>query len=183
MPDAFRLSTSVFSHARAANEHATLLINDYRVDPAYVQLIKDMTQQAGHRPFDVIGLQSHMHGGVWTNEKIWEVCERFAPFDVPLHFTELTVLSGAVRLGTGQGRQAVAVDPRRGGSAGEGRGPHLHDAVLPSGGGCHHLVGLRRPKRLATGPGGTRGSRPDDPNRLILHSRIWSSINGGLARS
>ncbi|MHB8951891.1 MAG: endo-1,4-beta-xylanase [Pirellulaceae bacterium] len=84
-----------FHHARAANEQATLLINDYRVDPEYVQLIKDMTQQAGSRPFDVIGLQSHMHGGVWTNEKIWEVCERFAPFGVPLHFTELTVLSGA----------------------------------------------------------------------------------------
>jgi GH35 family endo-1,4-beta-xylanase len=80
--------------ARSANESGKLLINDYRVDPAYVQLIKDMTQQAGRRPYDVIGLQSHMHGGVWTNEKIWEVCELFAPFDVPLHFTELTVLSG-----------------------------------------------------------------------------------------
>jgi GH35 family endo-1,4-beta-xylanase len=84
-----------FQHARSANELSTLLINDYRVDSAYAELIKDLSQQAGHRPFDVIGLQSHMHGGVWSNEKIWETCERFAPFDVPLHFTELTVLSGA----------------------------------------------------------------------------------------
>ncbi|MHB8970943.1 MAG: endo-1,4-beta-xylanase [Pirellulaceae bacterium] len=84
-----------FQRARSANEFATLLINDYRVDPAYGQLITDLTQQAGQRPFDVIGLQSHMHGGVWSNEKIWETCERFAPFEVPLHFTELTVLSGA----------------------------------------------------------------------------------------
>jgi endo-1,4-beta-xylanase len=85
-----------FRHARAANEQATLIINDYRVDPAYAQLIKDMTQQAGQRPFDVIGIQSHMHGEVWSNEKIWDACERFAPFDVPLHFTELTILSGAL---------------------------------------------------------------------------------------
>jgi endo-1,4-beta-xylanase len=84
-----------FERARAANEQATLLINDYRVDPAYAQLLTDMTQQAGHRPYDVIGIQSHMHGEVWSNEKIWETCARFASFGVPLHFTELTVLSGA----------------------------------------------------------------------------------------
>lgn len=28
-------------------------------------------------------------------EKVWAVCERFARFGVPLHFTEMTVLSGA----------------------------------------------------------------------------------------
>jgi hypothetical protein len=44
--------------------------------------------------YDVIGIQSHMHAGTWTNRKIWEVCERFARFGVPLHFTETTVLSG-----------------------------------------------------------------------------------------
>ncbi|GAF86444.1 unnamed protein product, partial [marine sediment metagenome] len=41
-----------------------------------------------------IGIQSHMHGGVWSNAKIWEVCQRFARFNSPLHFTETTVLSG-----------------------------------------------------------------------------------------
>lgn len=82
-----------FRQARAANPQATLLLNDYRVDAAYVQLIQDVTQEAAQRPFDVIGIQSHMHGGVWSNEKIWEVCERFAPLGAPLHFTELTVLS------------------------------------------------------------------------------------------
>ncbi len=83
-----------FQHARAAHQQAVLLINDYRADPAYVQLIQDLVQQAGQRPFDVIGIQSHMHGGVWSNEKIWQVCEQFAALGVPLHFTELTVLSG-----------------------------------------------------------------------------------------
>jgi hypothetical protein len=42
----------------------------------------------------VIGIQSHQHGGTWSNSKIWEVCERFAAFGVPLHFTETTILSG-----------------------------------------------------------------------------------------
>ena len=44
--------------------------------------------------YDVIGIQSHQHGGVWSNRKIWETCERFARFGVPLHFTETTILSG-----------------------------------------------------------------------------------------
>ena len=83
-----------FQVAREANPDATLVINDYRTDPQYVKLIKDMTQQAGKRPYDVIGIQSHMHGGVWTNQHLWEVCERFAQFKVPLHFTEMTILSG-----------------------------------------------------------------------------------------
>jgi hypothetical protein len=34
-----------------------------------------------------------MHGGYWGAGKAWEVCERFAKFGKPLHFTELTILS------------------------------------------------------------------------------------------
>jgi GH35 family endo-1,4-beta-xylanase len=83
-----------FKVARAANSEATLLINDYRVDPKYVQLIEQMANVSGERAYDTIGIQSHMHGGVWTNRKLWDVCERFASFGVPLNFTELTVLSG-----------------------------------------------------------------------------------------
>jgi endo-1,4-beta-xylanase len=44
--------------------------------------------------YDVIGIQSHMHGGTWSNDKIWQTCERFARFGKPLHFTEATILSG-----------------------------------------------------------------------------------------
>jgi hypothetical protein len=44
--------------------------------------------------YDVIGIQSHMHGGTWTSERLWDVCQRFARFGAPLHFTELTILSG-----------------------------------------------------------------------------------------
>jgi GH35 family endo-1,4-beta-xylanase len=83
-----------FQQARAANPKATLLINDYRVDPAYAELIEKLAGPDGQRLYDAIGIQSHQHGGVWSNRKIWETCERFARFGVPLHFTETTILSG-----------------------------------------------------------------------------------------
>ncbi len=83
-----------FEHARAANPGATLLINDYRKDPAYERVVEGLVDDGGKRLYDVIGIQSHMHGGAWANANIWEVCERFARFGVPLHFTETTILSG-----------------------------------------------------------------------------------------
>jgi GH35 family endo-1,4-beta-xylanase len=84
-----------FVEARRANPKATLLINDYRTDPAYERVIEQLVDKQGKRLYDVIGIQSHMHGGPWTNRRIWEVCERFARFGVPLHYTEATILSGA----------------------------------------------------------------------------------------
>jgi endo-1,4-beta-xylanase len=83
-----------FRHARQAHPNALLLINDYRTDPAYERVIEQLVNDHGHRLYDAIGIQSHMHGGVWPATKIWEVCERFARFGVPLHFTETTILSG-----------------------------------------------------------------------------------------
>ena len=80
--------------ARAANRDAILLINDYRVDAAYERVIEQLVDANGKRLYDVIGIQSHQHGGVWSNARIWEVCERFARFGVPLHFTETTIVSG-----------------------------------------------------------------------------------------
>jgi GH35 family endo-1,4-beta-xylanase len=83
-----------FVHARRAGPKATLLINDYRTDPPYERVIEQLVDEQGKRMYDVIGIQSHMHGGTWPNRKIWTVCERFARFGVPLHFTETTILSG-----------------------------------------------------------------------------------------
>jgi GH35 family endo-1,4-beta-xylanase len=83
-----------FEHARKANPKATLLINDYRTDLAYERLIEKLVDPQGKRIYDVIGIQSHMHGGAWTNAAIWGACERFARFGVPLHFTETTIVSG-----------------------------------------------------------------------------------------
>jgi endo-1,4-beta-xylanase len=83
-----------FGYARKAGPKATLLINDYRTDPAYERLIEKLVDTEGKRLYDVIGIQSHMHGGTWPSAKIYEVCDRFARFKVPLHFTETTILSG-----------------------------------------------------------------------------------------
>ena len=69
------------------------------MDPAYEKVIEQLVATdvrsvpGGKRLYDVIGLQSHMHGGTWPNARIWEVCERFSRFEVPLHFTETTILS------------------------------------------------------------------------------------------
>ncbi len=84
-----------FTVARQANPDATLVINDYRTDPAYVEkVISRLVDDAGKPLYDVIGIQSHMHGGYWGAARTWEVCERFAKFGKPLHFTELTIVSG-----------------------------------------------------------------------------------------
>lgn len=88
-----------FFTARQANPNATLLINDYRTDGAYVELIKGLIDDHGKPVYDAIGIQSHMHGNYWGVQKTWETCERFAQFGKPLHFTETTLISGQPRSG------------------------------------------------------------------------------------
>ncbi|MGB2862588.1 MAG: endo-1,4-beta-xylanase [Sedimentisphaerales bacterium] len=84
-----------FKTARQANPKATLLINDYRTDSDYAEkVISELLDENNQPLYDVIGIQSHMHGGGWPVQKIWEVCERFAKFGKPLHFTETTLVSG-----------------------------------------------------------------------------------------
>ena len=86
------LIKTAFAHARKTNPAATLLLNDFDVSPRFEKLIRHCLD-AGVT-IDVIGIQSHMHAKYWGVENAWQVCERFAKFDKPLHFTELTILSG-----------------------------------------------------------------------------------------
>ncbi len=83
-----------FTHARQANPKATLLINDYCTDARYERVIEQIVAADGKRLNDAIGIQSHMHTGAWPATKVWRICQQFAPFGVPLHFTETTILSG-----------------------------------------------------------------------------------------
>ena len=78
--------------ARSANEDATLVLNDYNMTPDFERQIEELL--AGERRPDVIGIQSHMHRGEWPLERAYEVCETYAQFGLPLHFTETSVLSG-----------------------------------------------------------------------------------------
>jgi len=86
--------------ARAANPGATLLVNDYRTDPPFAKIL-DALRADGGLLFDAIGLQSHMHDGGWPLARIWKVCGDFARFNVPIHFTETTIVSGP-RTGPGE---------------------------------------------------------------------------------
>jgi GH35 family endo-1,4-beta-xylanase len=81
--------------AREANPSATLLYNDFNLSPAFEQLVADLLDRGA--PLDAIGIQSHMHKGTWSLARVWEVCETFARFGLPLHWTELTVLSGRLK--------------------------------------------------------------------------------------
>ena len=81
--------------ACAANPDAVLLVNDFNISPAYEKQLERL--QSAEKPFDVIGIQSHMHSRLWDLSRAWEVCETYKRFGVPLHFTELTVLSGHLK--------------------------------------------------------------------------------------
>lgn len=84
-----------FSVARKANSKANLIINDYRIDPAYDELVLSKLMDDSGRPmYDVIGLQAHMHDGYYGAENTWKTCEYFAKFKKPIHCTELTIVSG-----------------------------------------------------------------------------------------
>jgi GH35 family endo-1,4-beta-xylanase len=86
--------------ARAANPQATLLVNDYRVEPAYYKIL-DSLRDNGTPLFDTIGIQSHMHSGVWSLRKVWDTCDSYSKLGLPLHFTESTIVSGP-RKGLGE---------------------------------------------------------------------------------
>ena len=90
---AVELVRRVFDAARRANPGATLLIHDYQLGPDYEALVA-RCRAAGVR-IDAIGLQSHMHSGPWRRETTWAMAERLGRAGLPLHFTEVTIPSGA----------------------------------------------------------------------------------------
>ncbi len=83
---------AMFDAARAENPSATLLLNDFDISPAYDILVEGCLN-AGIK-IDVIGIQSHMHQGYWGVEKTLKVLDQFTRFNLPIHFTETTLVSG-----------------------------------------------------------------------------------------
>ncbi len=79
--------------ARAANSNATLLVNDYKLEPRYYEIL-DALRDGGKLLFDAVGIQSHMHGAGWLLRRVQEACDTYAKLGLPLHFTEATVVSG-----------------------------------------------------------------------------------------
>jgi GH35 family endo-1,4-beta-xylanase len=88
--------------ARDANPDAELLYNDFNLRspdflagpfiPDCEALIRALLDAGA--PLDAIGLHSHMHARTWSLAEAWGVCEHYGRIGLPLHFTELTVLSG-----------------------------------------------------------------------------------------
>ncbi len=76
----------------SAGTKNVLLYNDFNTGEANVRLLTEL-QSMNALP-DAIGIQSHMHGGTWPAEHVWATVERFAVFKRPIHFTEVTVVSG-----------------------------------------------------------------------------------------
>lgn len=89
--------------AGAGCPKATMIINDFRTDQDYRDLLQNITREKGK--YDGIGLQMHMHRGNWPFYQVWDICNRFEDFKVPLYLTEVTVLSGAPRTGVGTSQQ------------------------------------------------------------------------------
>ncbi len=87
-----KLIKAMFETTRAVNPGAVLILNDFDVSPAYDILIEGCLE-AGV-PIDAIGIQSHMHQGYWGWEKTWGILERFSRFNLPIHFSENTLVSG-----------------------------------------------------------------------------------------
>lgn len=83
-----------FAAARETNPDATLLINDFDLSPSYARLIGELLNRGC--PIDAIGLQTHMHEGYRGAEAVETYLNRFSGFGLPLHFTELTILSGQI---------------------------------------------------------------------------------------
>ena len=73
------------------SDKCTLLYNDYQTSDENVQLLKGLQERIALP--DAIGIQSHMHDHPWPLWRAWETCERFAVFNRPIHFTEMTVVS------------------------------------------------------------------------------------------
>ncbi len=80
--------------ARQANPNATLLVNDFNVSPEYEAVLEAVT---GEGLCDAVGIQSHMQATEWPLERAWETCETYSRFGLPIHFTELTVVSGELK--------------------------------------------------------------------------------------
>jgi GH35 family endo-1,4-beta-xylanase len=86
------LIRKTFAKARQSNPGATLIINDFDYTTPYEILIEGCLE-AGI-PIDVIGIQSHMHQGYWGVEKTLKILERYERFNLPIHFSETTIISG-----------------------------------------------------------------------------------------
>ena len=83
-----------FTIARESNPLGIYIINDFKTGRKFKTKVLDPLAMNGKPLFDVIGIQTHMHNGYWGADRVWTLCEKFSEFDTPIHFTEISILSG-----------------------------------------------------------------------------------------
>lgn len=81
-----------FKAVREVNPEAMLLINDFNLSPDYEALLERLLDKGC--TIDAIGLQTHQHTGYLEPEGVEDILHRFSRFNLPMHFTEITILSG-----------------------------------------------------------------------------------------
>ena len=153
-----------FDAARNANPEATLVLNDYDVSER-VPVGEELSGRGVG--IDVIGVQSHMdkgYWGAWRNTS--EVCERFAgSVGKPLHFTELTILSGKTMADSDNDWSSRRTDWRTSPADEAAQAEHVVEfyRLLFShrGGAGDHVVGFQRPLELGWRAVGTGAGRHD----------------------
>jgi len=83
-----------FQAARLGSPIADLIINDFKTGKKFKNNVLDPLARQEFPLFDIIGIQSHMHNGYWGSKRIWELCNKFKGFGTPIHFTEISIVSG-----------------------------------------------------------------------------------------
>jgi endo-1,4-beta-xylanase len=78
--------------AHEADPDAQLVYNDFDTGPEHLKLIEQLVKD--NAPFQVIGIQAHMHQKEWPLEEICDNWERYSKFGKAIHITEVTVVSG-----------------------------------------------------------------------------------------
>ncbi len=78
--------------AAEANAGGAFLVNEYRTDPTHKKQLAELVERKA--PLHAIGIQSGMQSGPWALPRVWKVCEGYAKYGLPIHFTEMIVLSG-----------------------------------------------------------------------------------------
>lgn len=78
--------------AHEADPGAELVYNDFNVGRKHRRLLEQLVKD--NAPFQIIGIQSHMHHREWPLEEAWDICEDYSKFGKAIHFSEVTVLSG-----------------------------------------------------------------------------------------
>ena len=78
---------------RAWKPDAKLIFGDWNVHgEEYFDFLRRLREQ--DVDIDLIGMQSHMHRDLWTQEETLRVMDRAAEFGWPIHFPECSVCSG-----------------------------------------------------------------------------------------